>query len=66
MGLFRVLERIRRLAYRLDIPKDWKIYDIFTIAQLKPCLDPSEDPFKRPRPTKPGPILANRDDTAPE
>ena len=66
MGPFRVLERIGRLAYRLNIPEDWKIYDIFTIAQLEPCLDPSEDPFKWPRPAKPGPILADRDDTPPE
>ena len=66
VGPFRVLERIGRLAYRLDIPEDWKIHDVFTIAQLEPCPDPAEDPFKRPRPDKPGPILADRDDAPPE
>ena len=66
VGPFRVLERIGRLAYRLDIPEDWKIYDVFTITQLEPCPDPSDNPFKRPRPAKPGPVLTDRDDMPPE
>lgn len=29
---FQVLERVGRLAYKLDVPHDWKIYPIFSIA----------------------------------
>lgn len=61
-GPFRVLERIGRLAYRLDIPDDWGMYPVCTIAQLEPCPDPATDPFNRPRPTDPEPVSTERND----
>ena len=44
---FKVLERIDRLIYRLNVPEDWKVHSVFTIAQLKPA--PRLDSFDRPR-----------------
>lgn len=44
------MERVGRLAYKLDVPYDWKIHPIFSIMQLKPDSSPAEDPFRRPRP----------------
>ncbi|KAI0998999.1 hypothetical protein K3495_g9197 [Podosphaera aphanis] len=47
VGPFRITERIGKLAYRLDIPKNWKIHPVVTIAQLEPTLDPRNDPYNR-------------------
>lgn len=35
VGPFRVIEKIGDLAYKLRIPPYWKIYPVFTIAQLR-------------------------------
>lgn len=45
VGPFKVLKRIERLAYLLDIPNIWKVYSVFIVAQLKPVPDPKEDPY---------------------
>ncbi|RKF57458.1 hypothetical protein GcC1_189022, partial [Golovinomyces cichoracearum] len=47
VGPFKVTERIGKLAYRLDIPANWKIHPIVTIAQLEPTSDPNNDPNSR-------------------
>ncbi len=61
-GPFRVVERIGRLAYRLDIPDFWKVHLVFTVAQLEPSPDPASDPFHRPRPTNSDAVNAERED----
>ena len=58
-GPFQVLERIGRLAYRLDIPEHWRLHPVFTVAQLEPC-PPEQDPYRRPRPTNPPGIDADQ------
>ena len=50
---FQVLKRVGRLAYRLDIPPNWKIYLVLSIAQLELCPDPKIDPYHRERPREP-------------
>ena len=57
-GPFKVIEKISRLAYRLQIPDHWKIHDVFSIAQLKPALALGSDPYNRPVLDEPGPIEA--------
>jgi hypothetical protein len=47
-GPFKVLERIGRLAYRLELPPSMKIHPVISIAHLEPAPIPHEDPFKRP------------------
>lgn len=63
MGPFKVLERVGRLAYHLDIPAIWNVYPVFTIAQLEPCPDPNSDPYIRsqPRPNEPPPVFVEGD-----
>ena len=62
IGSFKVVKRIRRLAYRLDIPPEWRIYLVFTIAQLELYLDLVTNPFFRSRPTNPDAVNADRPD----
>ena len=35
---FRIICWIRNLAYKLDLPKNWKIHPVISVAQLKPAL----------------------------
>jgi hypothetical protein len=46
-GPVKVIERVGRLAYRLELPHAWKVYNVFTIAQLEPTSHPSADPYQR-------------------
>lgn len=41
VGFFYILEKFARLVYRLNIPANWKIHPVFSIAQLKPALNPA-------------------------
>ena len=49
IALFRVTKKIDRLAYRLNILREWIIHSIFSIAQLKSCSDSINDLFRRHR-----------------
>ena len=46
---FQVLEQIGSLAYKLDLPHDWKILTVFLIPQLEPASLTVEDFFGHPR-----------------
>lgn len=50
VSFFRVLEKIKKLAYQLNILADQRVHNIFTIAQLKPAPNPTSNSFNRPRP----------------
>ncbi|KAI1000711.1 hypothetical protein K3495_g7485 [Podosphaera aphanis] len=48
-GPFRVLERIGRLAYRIDLPPSMRrIHPVISLAHLEPVPNPEQDPFNRP------------------
>ena len=51
-GLFRVLEKIGKLAYRLELPETWEIHKIVSIAHLEPT-PAEEDPYHRVQPHPP-------------
>ena len=47
---FQIIEKVGRLAYRLNIPDTWRIHPVFSVAQLESCPPPKADPFQRFRP----------------
>lgn len=58
---FRIVEKVGRLAYRLDVPPDWRIHPVFSVAQLEPAPPPAEDPFGRPFLSKSPPVFVKGD-----
>jgi hypothetical protein len=40
-GPFEVVERVGDVSYRLKLPPDWKIHDVFHISKLTPYTPPS-------------------------
>ncbi len=61
VGPFRIIKRVGCLAYKLDIPNDWRIHPVFSVAQLEPAPSPTEDPFQRPRPQHPPSVFVKSD-----
>ena len=61
VGPFRILEKVSRLAYKLDVPNDWRIHPVFSVAQIEPAPDLSKDPFYRPRPQQPPSVFVEGD-----
>ena len=59
-GPFKIVDRVGRLAYRLELPDHWRIHNVFTVAQLEPLPD-TEDPFHRPRPDNPPSVFVEGD-----
>ncbi|RKF65775.1 hypothetical protein OnM2_003022 [Erysiphe neolycopersici] len=46
---FQVLERIGKLAYRIDLPPSMnRIYPVISVAHLEPAPHLLEDPYNRP------------------
>ena len=60
-GPMKILERVGRLAYRLDIPEHWRIHPVFSIAQLEPAPRPDTDPYERPQLSRTPPVLSERE-----
>jgi hypothetical protein len=46
LGPFKVIKRIGRLAYQLELPPHWRVHNVFSVAQLEPWPK-GDDPFKR-------------------
>ena len=58
---YRVMERVGRLVYLLDILSDWQIHPVFFVAQLEPAADSAVDLFQRKYPDHPPPIFVDGD-----
>jgi hypothetical protein len=46
---FKIIQRIDRLIYRLNISSNWKIHFVFFVAQLKSVSDSAKNSFNRSR-----------------
>ncbi|RWA03570.1 hypothetical protein EKO27_g11536 [Xylaria grammica] len=58
-GPFEVKRRVGTLAYELDLPPDYIIHPVISVAHLRPTPD-GKDPFDRYIPP-PGPVEADQD-----
>lgn len=45
VGPFKIIEKVGKLAYRLDVLSNWRIHPVFSVVQLEPASDPAKDPF---------------------
>ncbi len=43
-----MLEKVERLAYRLDVSFNWRIHSVFSVAQLEPPPPSSQELLERP------------------
>lgn len=59
---FHILEKIGRLAYKLDVPSDWRVYPVFFVTQLKPVLPLAKGLIAKPFPSN-LPLIFIKDDT---
>jgi hypothetical protein len=48
---FKIIQRIERLIYRLNVSFDWKIHSVFFVVQLKSVFDLAKNSFNRSRST---------------
>ncbi len=62
VGPFKILKRIGRLAYQLELPANMRIHDVVSIAHLEPATDPAEDPYQRRRPPAPAEVIDGEDE----
>ena len=54
-GPFKIIERVGKLAYRLDLPPHMKIHNVVSVAHLEPAPT-GDDPFKRSYQPNPQPV----------
>lgn len=53
-GPFRILSRVGKLAYKLQLPPTMRIWPVVSVAQLEPATGP--DPYNRVRDDEPPPV----------
>ena len=57
IGPFKILERIQRSSYRLELPDSWTIRDIINVSRLKRYKAPGHESFPtQPAESKPPPV----------
>ena len=61
VGSFRILKKVGRLVYRLEVPLDWRVHSIFSVTQLEPASSLTDNPFPRPRPHMPPAVFVDSD-----
>ena len=58
VGPFKVLQRVGKLAYKLELPPNMRIHPVISVAHLEPATVPADDPWLRRRPTPP-PVMVD-------
>lgn len=55
------MEKVGYLAYRLNVPPNWRIDPVFFVAQLESAPLPMKNLFARPFPSNPPPVFVEGD-----
>ena len=50
-GPFKILEKVGRLTYRLELPTHWRIHSVLSVVMLKSVSSFDADSYKRDRPS---------------
>jgi hypothetical protein len=58
---FKVVQRVERLTYRLDISLNWKIHSVFSVAQLEFASNSANDSYNRLKSTNSSSMTNNQD-----
>jgi hypothetical protein len=61
-GPFKIVKKIGRLAYELDLPPSWKVHRVISVAHLQPAPK-GKDLFSRPKPNIQEPVEGVEGDT---
>ena len=61
VGPFTVMEKIGRLAYRLNISAHWRVHPIFSVTQLKASPKDDTDPYQRLKLNHPNTVFVEGD-----
>ncbi len=61
MSLFQIQSKVRWLAYKLKIPRDWKIHLIIWVAQFEPAPPSTKELFSHLYSTHLLPVLVDRE-----
>ena len=64
VGPFQIKERVGHLAYKLEIPDEWRIHSVFLVAQFEPAPKPSNNPFWCPHLHYPPTVFVDGDTDA--
>ena len=57
VGPFHIVEKVGCLAYKLDVPLNWRIHPVFFMAQMEPALSPAKNFFARLFSSNPPPMF---------
>jgi chromodomain-containing protein len=60
VGPLKVLERVGKLAFRVELPPQLRIHDVISVAWLEPAPK-EDDPFRRPYQPNPPPLSEHED-----
>lgn len=58
IGPYRIIEKISKLSYKLELPKKFRIHDVFHISKLRRALE-TEDYPDRKQDDRPAPAIQN-------